>query len=140
MTVASILLSLRYFFNTLGYEVAIFLFLKLLNLEFSGAAIDSLHSENPRSRDFIIFFFLDNVFSIKTFSPTIAKSASPFETREGISSSLTKSISTGRLLDFASSLSALELKLIPDLLIKSLLCAESLPFFWIAIVSLLFIC
>ena len=56
-----------YFFNTLGYEVAIFLFLKLLNLEFSGAAIDSLHSENPRSRDFIIFFFLDNVFSIKTF-------------------------------------------------------------------------
>ena len=86
-----------------------------------GAAIDNLHFENPKSSTLNVLFFLYRVFSTRTFSPTIARSASPFETNDGISSSLTKSISIGRLLDFASSLSPLVEKLIPDFRIRSLL-------------------
>ena len=41
-------------------------------------------------------------FSINTFSPTIAKSASPFDTSEGMSSLLTNRISIGKLLDLAN--------------------------------------
>ena len=121
VTVALILLSERYFLRILGYEVAIFLFASRIFFLLSGAAIESLHLENPKSKTLTVLFFLNRVFSIRTFSPTIARSASPLETKEGISSSLTNRISIGRLFDFANNLSPLVEKLIPDFLIKSLL-------------------
>ena len=95
--------------------------LKVLILLFLGAAKESLHLEKPRLIIFSIKVLLNKDFSISTFSPTIAKSASPFETKEGISSLLTNKISIGRLLDLANRLSPLVEKLIPDFLIKSVL-------------------
>ena len=107
--------------------------------KFSGHAKDSRHLEKPKSSTLSIYDLLNNVFSNKTFSPTIAKSASPLETKEGISSLLTNKISIGRLFDLANKLSPFVEKLIPDFLIKSTLCSNNRPFFCIAIVSLFFI-
>jgi hypothetical protein len=95
--------------------------LKVLILLFLGAAKDSLHLEKPRFIIFSIKVLLNKDFSIRTFSPTIARSASPFETKEGISSLLTNRISMGKLLDLANKLSPFVEKLIPDFLIKSVL-------------------
>ena len=118
---ASIFLSLKYFFTVFGYEVAIFLFLKLLILIFSGQANDNLHLEKPKLKTFSIDVFLNKDFSSNIFSPTIARSASPLDTKEGMSSLLTNNISIGILLAFAKRLSVLIEKLIPDFLIKSAL-------------------
>ena len=103
-------------------------------------ANDNLHFEKPNLSIFLIFKrFLEIVFSKSSFSPIIARSASPLFTKEGISSSLTKRISIGIVLDLIYNLPSLDLNLTPDFCKIFWLSSDNLPFFCIAIVNLLFI-
>ena len=90
-------------------------------LIFSGQANDNLHLEKPKLNTFSMDVFLNKDFSSNMFSPTMARSASPLDTKDGISSLLTNNISIGILLAFAKRLSVLIEKLTPDFFIKSTL-------------------
>ena len=118
-----------------GYEVAIVLFFNDRNFELRGFANASLQFENPNfSIDLAVICLLVAACSAKTFCPTIPRSATPLETSDGMSSSLTKSMSISILDERANSFSPEVEKLIPDLINNFLLLSKSLPFLCIAIV------
>ena len=109
--------------------IAITLLFNDLILEVRGFANANLHFENPRfNTDLAVIFRLFAACSARTFFPTIPRSATPFDTSEGISSSLTNNISIFIFEERAKSFSPLVLKLIPDLINSSLLLSNNLPF------------
>ena len=103
---------------------------KLFMFEEEGLANAREHLEKPKGK---IVWALRLVFvadcSARTFSPTIPRSATPLETREGISSSRTSKISIFIFEDRARSFSPDVRKFMPDFSNKFLLLSESLPFF-----------
>ena len=102
--------------------MAIFLFLRDLNFEFNGFANASLHLENPNfNNGLAVILLFVAACSAKTFSPTIPRSATPLDTREGMSSSLTSNISIFIFEDLAKRRSPFSEKLIPDLINRFLL-------------------